>query len=254
MRTAYIFFTISIFLAALMIPSISEAQFTSSGLGLYMPISDEDINDGDIICLSDNSLRKCNRAYDPSMTGVISLNPVIAVEDSEIEDGYAVISSGIANVRITASNGEIEEGDYITTSETPGVAQLATNDGYILGIALDPFSGEEVGTIQIAINIHPAVGITSARSNLINQLRQGFATPLLEPISYLRYLFAAAMVIISVGLGMTYFGKATRTGLEAIGRNPMAKRLIQANLILSVGLTLVIILVGLGIAYLILIL
>jgi F0F1-type ATP synthase membrane subunit c/vacuolar-type H+-ATPase subunit K len=62
------------------------------------------------------------------------------------------------------------------------------------------------------------------------------------------------MVIISFTLGMIYFGRASRTGIEAVGRNPLAKRVIQLTIFLNIVLTIVIVMVGLAIAYLILIL
>jgi F0F1-type ATP synthase membrane subunit c/vacuolar-type H+-ATPase subunit K len=53
---------------------------------------------------------------------------------------------------------------------------------------------------------------------------------------------------------MIYFGKASRAGIEAVGRNPLAKRVIQLTVVMNIVLTIVIVLVGLAIAYLILIL
>jgi F0F1-type ATP synthase membrane subunit c/vacuolar-type H+-ATPase subunit K len=78
--------------------------------------------------------------------------------------------------------------------------------------------------------------------------------PLLEPIESLRYLLAIAMVLIAFTLGMIYFGRSSRAGIEAIGRNPLAKKVIQLTVFMNIILTVVIVLVGLGIAYLILVL
>jgi F0F1-type ATP synthase membrane subunit c/vacuolar-type H+-ATPase subunit K len=62
------------------------------------------------------------------------------------------------------------------------------------------------------------------------------------------------IVLLSFVLGLVYFGRASRAGIEAIGRNPLAKRAIQMSIVMYVALSIVIILVGLAIAYLILIL
>ena len=55
-------------------------------------------------------------------------------------------------------------------------------------------------------------------------------------------------------MGFVYFGRVARSGIEAIGRNPLASRIIQFNVILHILISIVIVLVGLAIAYLILIL
>ena len=62
------------------------------------------------------------------------------------------------------------------------------------------------------------------------------------------------MVLIAFTLGMIYFGRSSRAGIEAIGRNPLAKRVIQFTVFMNIVLTIVIVIVGLAIAYLILIL
>jgi F0F1-type ATP synthase membrane subunit c/vacuolar-type H+-ATPase subunit K len=61
-------------------------------------------------------------------------------------------------------------------------------------------------------------------------------------------------MVVAFTLGLVYFGRIARAGVEAMGRNPMAKRMIQLSVLLHVVLTIIIVLTGLGIAYLILIL
>ena len=62
------------------------------------------------------------------------------------------------------------------------------------------------------------------------------------------------IVLITFALGIWYFGRVARSGVEAIGRNPLATRAIQLGVILNLLLTLVILLVGIALAYLILVL
>ena len=54
--------------------------------------------------------------------------------------------------------------------------------------------------------------------------------------------------------GFIYFGKMSKTGVEAIGRNPLAGKQIQFNVILHLAVTVAIVLAGLAMAYFILIL
>ena len=82
----------------------------------------------------------------------------------------------------------------------------------------------EIGTIQVMINIHPATTQAGARGNLIQFIRKGIAVPVFEPLESLRYILAVIIVFISFTLGLIYFGRASRSGIEAIGRNPLARK------------------------------
>jgi F0F1-type ATP synthase membrane subunit c/vacuolar-type H+-ATPase subunit K len=53
-------------------------------------------------------------------------------------------------------------------------------------------------------------------------------------------------------LGFVFFGRVVARGVEAMGRNPLAGSLIAVSVVFNLILTVVIMLVGLGIAYLIL--
>jgi F0F1-type ATP synthase membrane subunit c/vacuolar-type H+-ATPase subunit K len=232
-------------------------QVTSSGIAITAPIDDAEVKDGDIICTYSQSNKRCNAKYDTAVFGVISEKPVASLEDGEVANGKLVVTSGITLVRVSGINGSIAEGDFITTSEIPGVGMKATRNGYVLGKAMEAFessNSEDIGSIRVLVNIHPEGKLTGARGNLLEFIREGISVSVFSPVESLRYLLATLIVIISFTLGMIYFGRASRTGIEAIGRNPLAKATIQFTVIMNVVLTIVIVLVGLGIAYLILVL
>lgn len=237
--------------------SVSHAQITSSGIAVSAPVVDTQAQDGDIICTYPEGNVRCNLDYDPSMFGVISDNPAASIEDQDLTSPRLIVSSGIVTVRVSSVNGNIAEGDFVTTSPTPGLGQKALRNGYVLGMAMEGYESDDptaVGRIQVMVNIHPAGGLSGPRGNLLQFIRQGLAVPVFEPVESLRYILAALMVIISFTLGMIYFGRSSRTGIEAIGRNPLAKRVIQLTVFMNIVLTIVIVLVGLSISYLILIL
>lgn len=233
------------------------AQISSSGIATSAPINDEQAVDGDIICTYSDGNRRCEEEYDPSIYGVITDNPAAAIEDPDLDNGRLVITEGVTEVRVSSLNGNISEGDFVTSSKTLGIGQKAIRNGYVVGKALESYESDNsdaTGKIQILVNVHPAGGISGPRGNLLQFIRQGLTVPVFEPVESLRYLLAVLIVIISFTLGMVYFGRASRTGIEAIGRNPLAQRVIQLTVILNIVLTIVIVLVGLAIAYLILIL
>lgn len=186
------------------------------------------------------------------MYGVVSNDPAAAFDSDTVEGGYLVVSSGKAKVRV---RGEVISGSLITSSDIAGVGIQADRNGYMLGTALEDFrpaSAEGEGTILVSINIHPTNVFTDDRSNLLEVVRQGLAAPLLTPLSALRYVLAALVTITSFVLAFIYFGRLAKTAVEAIGRNPLAHRTIQATVFVHIIITLIIAGAGLAIAYLIL--
>ncbi len=248
-----IFLIITIFLLNVI---YVRAQATS-GIAFNIPVADSEAKESDIICGSDEGFIRCNNEYDPQIHGVVTENPAISLEAASDEETRLIVTSGIAKVKVSAKNGNITKGGLITSSNTSGVGQLASRNGYVLGTAIDEFSSdnlEDTSLINVAINIHPAAGLAGPRSDLLQVLRQGLQAPLFEPLASLRYILAAAIILMAFTLGFIYFGRVARTGVEAIGRNPLASKIIQFSVVLHILITIVIILAGLGMAYLVLIL
>ena len=54
---------------------------------------------------------------------------------------------------VTDENGMINQGDYLTSSSTPGTAMKATKWGRVIGIALEPFDSNQ-GKIMMFVNPH----------------------------------------------------------------------------------------------------
>jgi len=237
--------------------SYSKAQITSSGVATSIPVSDTGVLEGDIMCSYKEGNQRCKNEYDTSIFGIITDNPAASIKDAELENTRLLATSGVARVRVSGANGNIVTGDFITSSDVAGVGKKADKNGYVVGSAIEDYNSDnpqDVGTIQIVVNVHPESSLTGQRGNLLQFIRQGLSVPIFNPIESLRYLLAVAIVIISFTLGMIYFGRASRAGIEAIGRNPLAKRVIQFTVVMNIVLTIIIVLVGLGIAYLILIL
>lgn len=247
---------LSIFFAYMLAGSVS-AQISSSGIAVSVAIEDENIQEGDLICSGKEGYSRCARAYNPSMFGVITEHPAASFESDDKEGTSLVISSGNAKVRISSVNGNISEGSLVTSSDTTGVAQLADKNGYVLGTALEPYESnnpDDVGIILVSLNIHPTTVLTTGGVNLLDTIKTGFSAPTLTPLASLRYLLAFLIAIIAFTLGFVYFGRVVRTGVEAMGRNPLARRAIQISVLFNISITIVIIVAGLLVAYLILIL
>jgi hypothetical protein len=246
--------TIVIF--ALLVLSANRVRALDIGIGVAKEIEVKGSNvfDGALICSSNTGFEMCKSAFAPTIYGVMVASPA-AMIDTELE-GVFVLTDGMADVRVSDKNGEVLKDDFVTSSESLGLAMKAKNNGFVLGRAIEAVrqlpTGEKM--VRVAIQIHPEAQLSSTRSNLISILRDAGAAPLLEPLAAFRYALAALLVVISFSLGFVYFGRMANTGVEAIGRNPLAEGLIRRNIILHVLVTIVIVGVGLFASYLVLIL
>ncbi|MBI2443512.1 MAG: hypothetical protein HYV40_06455 [Candidatus Levybacteria bacterium] len=234
---------------------------TDFGLGVatLVKITDKNVKDGDIISFAGSGYKLADRAYDPQIFGILTNNPAITLERKTTTDGteHYVVSSGKAYVRVSSQNGNIKAGDLITTSPRKGVGQKSTQDGYVVGTALEDYENsnqEAVGKILVSLNFAFQSSVTGLRTNLLDNLNIALTAPFLSPGTMLRYILAGLVVLLAFGLGMGYFGRVTRSGVEALGRNPLAGRVIMVSVIINSVLTLATMAIGLVVAYLILIL
>lgn len=239
----------------LFIPGVVSAQSFSSGIATNVEIKDTDVLDGDIISSSTDGFVKTKEAYDPLIYGVVTENPGLFVEDRTLANSKAVIFSGKAKVRVSTKNGNIKSGDFITSSTTPGVGQKADKSGYIVGLALEEYTNADInaiGTILVSLNVGAGNPSVTRRESLLEVFRLGALAPVTSPVTSLRYILAMIIVIASFVLGFVFFGRAARSGIEALGRNPLASRSIMAGIITNVLLTIGLMAIGITLAYFIL--
>jgi len=110
------------------------------------------------------SAKKAARAYDPQMLGVISTDPsmVLHTDMNAVENGditpagnRPIVLTGRTLVKVSLENGPIEEGDYVTSSDIPGVGMKATKSGQVIGQALQSFDGTASSTGAILVFVKP---------------------------------------------------------------------------------------------------
>ncbi len=217
------------------VPRSAPLTDTGAGIGIRVPVVNPDAEDGDLVSFVNGQYILSAAPFDPAIFGVISIDPAITIDVAQV--GYPVISSGTTFVRVSTVNGLIRSGDLITTSQIPGIGSKADGFGYVLGRALDNFVNEDpevIGKVPVSVNIRP---------------HTPFASIVASPRETLRYILAFVIAAGSVVVGFVYFGKVAKSGVDALGRNPMAARLIQFGVFLNLFLTLGIIAVGVIIAY-----
>ncbi len=248
-------------LAALFLLFVSSrsvsAQISSSGVATPVIVGGTAPSLGSVICSGKGSYELCSNTYDTSIFGVVSTIPAASFDMEPQENQYLAVTHGKTIVQVVGSGGAIKNGDLLTSSERPGFAQKADRNGYVLGMALEDFnpnSPDETTTLLVSLNIHPTTIFIDVKNNLFKALQQGLSAPILTPLAAMRYMIAALVTVLSFILGFVYFGRFAKTGIEAIGRNPLARFQIQTTVIFNLFLMAGIFVVGLALSYFILVL
>jgi hypothetical protein len=175
-----------ILLSFAFIPVSASAQI-SSGIATYVQINDKDVQEGDVIKVTPKGYRKTTTAYEPSVFGVVTDNPSVSFENKSLPNGTAVISSGKVYVRVSGHNGPISKGDTLTTSIIPGVAQKATENGYVIGTAVESFpasKNSDTGKVLVVLNITYNSSLTTKTNNLFKLFTIAADAPYLSPVCY----------------------------------------------------------------------
>jgi len=208
-------------------------------IAMNLPVADKEATTGDILSQTKNGLVRATIPYDKNIFGVVVENPPLVFGKSG-PDKLAVASYGETLVKVSDLNGPILKGDFITSSIKPGVGQKATQPGFIIGQALENFEKKnQEGLIRVIINPRYALETGSNKKNLETifiRVLEGLATGFEDPANFpkiLRYIFALIISIGSFLMGFTSFVKALRSGIEATGRNPLARQSIQLAMILN---------------------
>ena len=242
----------------LFMPSVIFAKDLILGVATSVEISDAKVNDGSIVSSSNKGFVLSQKPYDLAMTGVVAMNSAVSIEASKQSTKgslYPIVSSGTARVLVSTINGPIAKGDLITSSTIPGVGMKATKSGIVVGSSLENYRSKnikELKPIQASLQIRHSAPRTSLQRNLLDVANLSALAWTEEPLTVFRYLTAAIILIVSFILGFYVFGRVAGRGVEALGRNPLAARVIQLGIGLNVLITLAIITAGILVAILIL--
>lgn len=246
-------------------PIVSYAQTPTSGavaegaatLGVahMVEMKDKNVKDGLLVSTSEKGAILTNIPYDSQIAGVVSRDAAIILSSTGSTTGVPVISTGTVYVYVSSREGNIIKGDLLTSSTIPGVATKANDAGYVLGTALEPYSNKDPkATEKIAVNLdlHYFNAKPSFPGTLSDLLKFVLLPTKVGPSPIYKYVVAALVVLGSMVLGFMTFGRAAAKGVEALGRNPSASRIIHLGIIFNVVIVAAIALAGLVVAFLIL--
>lgn len=247
-----VFFALSLFtFYFLLFPIPTLAQTPGIDVSYEYKVTDKDAQDGDILSIQQGGLVRSSKSFDPNIFGVLqtTTKPILVYRELDSGD-KSVTRSGTAQVNVTALNGPIKYGDYITSSPIAGKGQKSNGSGSIVGVALQDFDGASAqsGKISVAIKIQSTGTSASA---FTSSLFTGLGNALLENVSdpkkfteVIRYMAAGLVVLLSFTFGFLTFSRSIPKSIEAIGRNPLAKNTIQLSMIINIILLVVSGLIG----------
>lgn len=164
------------------------AEKLGADIAEYYPTSDSSIEAGDLVSILDMSsstlsvdmkypVGKSTEAYDPKLLGVISDSSAVIINSGASSSDKINMTlrplalAGRVLVKVSDENGPIKTGDYLTSSNIPGVAMKAIARGKVIGMALEDFdkskiTNEElgIGRIMMFVNVDWYSGSGSATS------------------------------------------------------------------------------------------
>jgi hypothetical protein len=240
--------------------------------------SDPSVQVGMIVKLKDkdpSTVVPLDYANIKDMLGVVvpASNATIVLTPQNVKQQQVLVATGGHYYAIVSNqNGQIGVGDYITISAIAGVGMKAgETENEVLGKAAGSFAGNSnvIGTVTLKNSLGKDATVSLGRipidiniaHNPLYQKSADYVPSVLakaavavanKPVTAARiYLCLAILFITSVVTGnMLYSG--IRSGMNAIGRNPLSKKSIIKSLIETVVAGLIIFIVGVFAVYLLL--
>ncbi|HSW87733.1 MAG TPA: hypothetical protein VLF89_02340 [Candidatus Saccharimonadales bacterium] len=223
------------------------------GIAQMVEVNSKNVQDGSILSSSKQGAELSTIEYDPQVLGVVSRDAGILFNTDE--NGVPVISNGTVYVLVSTKEGPIKKGDSITSSTIPGVGVKAVTAGYVLGTALEDDTNpdaKKIDKIAVDLNLHYFNSKPSFSGTLSDILKVALLPTKDAPAPLFKYIVAALVVLGSFALGFVSFGRTAAKGVEALGRNPAASKIINLGIIFNVVIVITIVIAGLTVAFLIL--
>lgn len=238
-------------------------------------ISDKPIGIGTVVSLSKD---KSNQIVSTTTTNDTAVIGVAAEDNSSIIDLQAknsnikIATSGETEILVTDLAGNIKTGDYLIISPLSGVAmkdeQGFTATKYV-GVAQEDFSSKNTGTKQIEVEqsngkkqkvntglIKAKVFITERPPQKSTKARS-FLTTIGErivgkPVSTIRVVTSVIILLSTLLVTGLMLNASIKGTFVSLGRNPLARSSIVANLMKLILVALIVFESGLVAAYLVL--
>lgn len=248
----------------------STTQAVTQGYG-----TDTTLQKGMLVRLKDKDATKVvplTSATAAEMQGVVvAANDASVTLSSNTNSGQVFVATyGHFDALVSNQNGPIKSGDYITISSLDGVGMKADSlQSTVLGKAAGNFDGTAnvqgstsvkdegghavtvaFGRIPVDISISHNPLQQNSANNLPGFLKQASQFIANKPVSSSRVYIGLVVLFISTVIAGSILYGGIRSGLVAIGRNPLAKKSISRNLVQVIITGLIIFIIGLFAVYL----
>lgn len=240
-------------------------------------LSDQSLQNGMIVRLKAGDASKVqalkyNEAKEMLGVVVSSSDAPISLSDPSKKQNF-VAAFGKYDALVSSQNGAIKPGDYVTISSLDGVGMKASKDEeLILGKAIGSFntksdveskvtltstSGgkQDVGIRRIMVDISVSRNPSFAGDSTAGVpqfLTKAAQLVTKKPVTALRVYACLAILALSLAVAGAIIYSGVRTGMTAVGRNPLAKSSIMKNLISVTLMALIIVIIGIIAVYLLL--
>lgn len=199
--------------------------------------------------------------------GVVSRETTGLLTLSDKSDNIYVATTGNVTTFVSTANGPIEAGDSLTTSPIEGVLMRAGQGSVrVLGVAVDAFDGTASGTTSTQVTttsgetINARVGtatiyidIYANPGGLDSSALQRYGNAIVgKPVTLLQVGIASVFFIVTLVTVTALVYGGLKHSIQAVGRNPLSKKIIVSGLYQVSGLAIFILVVGLLGSYLIL--
>lgn len=251
---------------------IAQAQNVTTG---YQ--SDQVLQKGMIIRLKQGDKTKVealtqNEASEMHGVVVASSDSPVSLSDPSADHQVYVATFGQYDLLVSTQNGPIKQGDYITISSLAGVGMKASStQQLVIGKAGKSFDGTSDveskmtlttsnGKKNVAIGRVP-VEVSIAHNPLYEEDKEAGVPDFLSkaaefvtdrPVSAFRIYASLAVITLSIIIAGSILFAGVRTGMIAVGRNPLAKGSIIRNLVQVTLMSLIVFVIGVFAVYLLL--
>lgn len=237
--------------------ALAETPGAAKGTATSLQVINEDVKPGQIVVNKNGEFTLAKEPFDTEIFGVVVESSSLSLVDNVDTKSRLIMQTGEAQILVSNSNGDIKKGDYITSSSVAGIGQKVDKVGYVIGKALEDYNPTDPNTpglVWSTVEPKTAYVNNTVKTNLLTAIRSGALSPLLNPVESLRYMLAALIVAATFIIGFSTFGRSSGKSIEAMGRNPLAQGSIRAAMIFNMILSFGVMLIGLALAYLILVL
>ncbi len=211
----------------------------------------DSVSIGSIVSLKSNTTDQVEAATTSNNNGLIgvvinSANSLLSIS-SEQSQQIQVATSGVVQVLVSNINGNIYQGDPITSSPISGVGMKATSNSKVVGIAQDNLSTTSstnqtytdksgakhsvlIGEIPVLVNV--SYYYKQPDKTLIPQSIQNIANSLAgKTVNSLPIIISLVIFIVTLMVVTIIVYSMIHSSIISVGRNPMSQSAISRGLI-----------------------